>query len=77
MPKVIKPEGQINNHYWILTNRPFGPEFIDNFEIGLKTIKDYLRFINHRFLWFQAGSASFCLKSARVGEPKQFLFFHS
>ena len=57
------------------TNRPYGPEFLDNFEIGYKTVKEvYALSITgfYGFMWDQQVSIS---SQQDLGNPNSFYFF--
>ena len=58
-----------------ITNRPFGPEYIDNFEIGLKTIKDFFKVSITGFYGFRQDQQVSVSSQQDLGNPNSFYFF--
>ena len=58
-----------------IRNRPFGPEFIDNFELGIKTIKDNYVFSATSFYGFRRDQQVSVSSQQELGNPNSFYFF--
>ena len=58
-----------------ITNRSFGPEYIDNFEIGLKTIKELSTLSITGFYGFRRDQQVSVSSQQDLGNPNSFYFF--
>ena len=58
-----------------ITNRPFGPEFIDNFEIGIKTFKELFTLSITGFYGFRRDQQVSVSSQQDLGNPNSFYFF--
>ena len=58
-----------------ISNRPFDPEYIDNFEIGLKTIRDLYALSITGFYGFRRDQQVSVSSQQDLGNPNSFYFF--
>ena len=58
-----------------ITNRSFGPEYIDNFEIGFKTIKELSTISITGFYGFRRDQQVSVSSQQDLGNPNSFYFF--
>ena len=76
-PEVIKQDWANQQPYLNNENRPFGPEFIDNFEFGLKTSKDKYAFSFSGFYGLRSDQ-QVSISSQQIPEdPSSFYFYTS
>ena len=68
--------GGVNQQPFLdIANRPFGPEYIDNFEIGLKTIEDLFSLSITGFYGFRRNQQVSVSSQQDLGNPNSFYFF--
>ena len=70
-----KLEGANQQPFLDISNRPFGPEFIDNFEIGYKTVKEVYALSITGFYGFRRDQQVSVSSQQDLGNPNSFYFF--